>query len=318
MIRGAAVYEVVTLTGDVRGAGTDANVFVTLFGEYGITPKVHLTSKSRTAFEKNKTDVFRVKTNNVGPLKKIRIEHDYTGMNPSWFLDRVVVTDMNRPHLRFYFPCNNWLSKEEGDGLYIRDLLGSLNPMDVPKRERRLDNDKNNFERGTEDKFTIEAPNMGRLRKITVGHNNKGSSAGWFLDKVIIDDMGNKAVYEFPVNRWFAIDEDDGKIQRDVLVGGSQATGIVYNIAVVTGDMRGAGTNSKVHIVLHGSKGLKNSGKIFLEGGEFERARTDIFNLEIAALLSPLSRVTIGHDNCGVSSGWFCDKVRSLNVECCL
>lgn len=84
----------------------------------------------------------------------------------------------------------------------------------------------------------------------------------------------------------------------------------MYNVAVVTGDIRGAGTNSKIHVILHGSKGLKNSGKIFLEGGEFERARTDLFNVEIAALLSPLSRVTIGHDNCGVSSGWFCEKVR--------
>ncbi|XP_059505870.1 lipoxygenase homology domain-containing protein 1 [Stegostoma tigrinum] len=336
------VYEVVTVTGDVRGAGTDANVFVTLFGEYGITPKVHLTSKSRTAFEKNKTDVFRIKTNNVGPIKKIRIEHDNTGMSASWFLDRLVITDMNRPHLRFYFPCNQWLSKEEGDGLYVRDLLGSLNPMDVPKLnkyivsvftgdvkgsgtdadvfinifgengdtgERRLDNDKDNFERGSEDKFTIESPNLGRLKKITIGHNSKGSSAGWFLDKVIIDDIGNKTIHEFPVNRWFALDEDDGKIQRDILVGGSQTTGIVYNVSVVTGDIRGAGTNSKVHIILHGSKGLKNSGKIFLEGGQFERSITDIFNVELAALLSPLSRVTIGHDNCGVSSGWFCEKI---------
>lgn len=84
----------------------------------------------------------------------------------------------------------------------------------------------------------------------------------------------------------------------------------MYNVAVVTGDIRGAGTNSKIHVILHGSKGLKNSGKIFLEGGEFERARTDLFNVEIAALLSPLSRVSIGHDNCGVSSGWFCEKVR--------
>lgn len=62
-----------------------------------------------------------------------RIEHDNTGLNAGWFLDRVIVTDMNRPHLRFYFPCNNWLSKEDGDGLYVRDLVGSLNPMDVPK-----------------------------------------------------------------------------------------------------------------------------------------------------------------------------------------
>uniref|UniRef100_A0A8C3C408 Lipoxygenase homology domains 1 n=1 Tax=Cairina moschata TaxID=8855 RepID=A0A8C3C408_CAIMO len=317
-----------------------ANVFVTLFGEHGITPKTHLTSKSSTAFERSKTDVFRVKTNNVGQIKKIRIEHDNTGLNAGWFLDRVIVTDMNRPHLRFYFPCNNWLSKEDGDGLYVRDLIGSLNPMDVPKINkyvvrvftgevsgsgtdadvfinifgekgdtgvRKLDNDKDNFEKGAEDKFTLDAPNLGRLRKINIGHNNKGGSAGWFL--VIIEDIGNKCVYQFPVGRWFALDEDDGKIQRDILVGGTEATGIVYNVAVVTGDIRGAGTNSKIHVILHGSKGLKNSGKIFLEGGEFERARTDLFNVEIAALLSPLSRVTIGHDNCGVSSGWYCEKV---------
>ncbi|XP_030623777.1 lipoxygenase homology domain-containing protein 1 [Chanos chanos] len=340
------VYEVVTVTGDVRGAGTDANVFVTLFGDFGVTPKVHLASntekRSRTAFEKNKTDVFRIKTHNVGPLRKLRIEHDNTGMSASWFLDRVVVTDMNRPHLRFYFACSNWLSKEEGDGLYVRDLLGSLNPMDVPKQnkyiasvftadvkgsgtdadvflnifgeygdtgERRLDSDKDNFERGTEDKFTIDAPNLGRLRKITIGHNNKGSSAGWCVDKVVIDDMGNKEVYEFPVNRWFAMDEDDGKIQRDVLVGATQPMGIIYNVQVMTGDVRGAGTNSKIHLIMHGRKGLKNSGKVFLEGGQFERGLIDIFNVEIVELLSPLSRVTIGHDNSGVSSGWYCEKV---------
>ncbi|XP_030006124.1 lipoxygenase homology domain-containing protein 1 [Sphaeramia orbicularis] len=336
------VYEVVAVTGDVKGAGTDANVFVTLFGEFGVTPKVHLASKSRTAFEKNKTDVFRIKTHNVGPLKKLRIEHDNTGMNASWFLDRVVVTDMNRPHLRFYFACNNWLSREEGDNLFVRDLLGSLNPMDVPKLnkyivsvftadmkgsgtdadvflnifgengdtgERRLDSDKDNFERGSEDKFTIEAPNLGRLRKITIGHNNRGSSAGWFLDKVVIDDMGNKEVYEFPVNRWFAMDEDDGKIQRDVLVGSLQPMGIIYNVQVMTGNVRGAGTNSKIHFVMHGSKGSKNSGKVFLEGGAFERGLIDIFNVEICELISPLSRVTIGHDNGAVGAGWYCEKV---------
>lgn len=42
---------------------------------------------------------------------------------------------------------------------------------------------------------------------------------------MVVDDLGNKAVYEFPLGRWLAIDEDDGKIQRDILVGGSQPTG---------------------------------------------------------------------------------------------
>lgn len=47
--------------------------------------------------------------------------------------------------------------------------------------------------------------------------------------QVVIDDMGNKEVYEFPVNRWFAMDEGDGKIQRDILVGSLQPMGMDYN-----------------------------------------------------------------------------------------
>uniref|UniRef100_A0A672MKZ3 Lipoxygenase homology domain-containing protein 1-like n=1 Tax=Sinocyclocheilus grahami TaxID=75366 RepID=A0A672MKZ3_SINGR len=147
------------------------------------------------------------------------------------------------------------------------------------------------------------------LRKITIGHNNKGSSAGWACDKVVVDDMGNKEVYDFPVNAWFDISEGDGKIQRDVLAGATQPMSIVYNVQVMTGDIRGAGTNSKIHFVMHGRKGIKNSGKLFLEGGTFERAQIDIFNVELLELLSPLSRVTIGHDNAGISCGWYCEKV---------
>lgn len=86
----------------------------------------------------------------------------------------------------------------------------------------------------------------------------------------------------------------------------------------MTGDVRGAGTNSKIHMVMHGSKGLKNSGKVFLEGGAFERGLIDIFNVEICELISPLSRVTIGHDNGAVGAGWYCEKVQFVCfVLCC-
>nr|XP_020137923.1 lipoxygenase homology domain-containing protein 1 isoform X2 [Microcebus murinus] len=338
----AKVYEVVTATGDVRGAGTDANVFITLFGENGTSPKLHLTSKSESAFEKANVDVFRVRTSNVGLIYKIRIEHDNTGLNASWYLDRVIVTDMKRPHLRYYFNCNNWLSKVEGDRQWCRDLLASFNVMDMPRGnkyevrvytgdvigagtdadvvinifgeygdtgERRLENEKDNFEKGAEDKFMLDAPDLGQLTKINIGHNNKGSSAGWFLAKIVIEDIGNKRKYDFPLNRWLALDEDDGKIQRDILVGGAETTAITYIVTVFTGDIRGAGTKSKIYLVMYGARGNKNSGKIFLEGGVFDRGRTDIFHIELAVLLSPLSRVSIGHGNVGVNRGWYCEKV---------
>ncbi|XP_068933675.1 lipoxygenase homology domain-containing protein 1 isoform X3 [Petaurus breviceps papuanus] len=336
------VYEVITMTGDVRGAGTDANVFITIFGENGLSPKLHLSSKSESAFEKANVDVFRVRTNNVGAIYKIRIEHDNTGLSASWFLDRVILTDMKRPHLKYYFNCTSWLSKVEGDRQLCRDLLASFTPMDVPRYnkydikvytgdvigagtdadvfinifgeygdtgERRLESEKDNFERGAEDKFTLDAPDLGQLIKITIGHNNKGGSAGWFLTKIIIEDIGNKRKYDFPLDRWLALDEDDGKIQRDILVGGAITTAISYIVTVITGDVRGAGTKSKIFLVMYGARGNKNSGKIFLEGGVFDRNRTDIFNIELAVLLSPLSRVSIGHGNVGVNRGWYCEKV---------
>uniref|UniRef100_A0A2R8ZLG0 Lipoxygenase homology domain-containing protein 1 n=1 Tax=Pan paniscus TaxID=9597 RepID=A0A2R8ZLG0_PANPA len=338
----ARVYEVVTATGDVRGAGTDANVFITLFGENGLSPKLQLTSKSKSAFEKGNVDVFRVRTNNVGLIYKVRIEHDNTGLNASWYLDHVIVTDMKRPHLRYYFNCNNWLSKVEGDRQWCRDLLASFNPMDMPRGnkyevkvytgdvigagtdadvfinifgeygdtgERRLENEKDNFEKGAEDRFILDAPDLGQLMKINVGHNNKGGSAGWFLSQIVIEDIGNKRKYDFPLNRWLALDEDDGKIQRDILVGGAETTAITYIVTVFTGDVRGAGTKSKIYLIMYGARGNKNSGKIFLESGVFDRGRTDIFHIELAVLLSPLSRVSIGHGNVGVNRGWFCEKV---------
>uniref|UniRef100_G3U3M4 Lipoxygenase homology PLAT domains 1 n=1 Tax=Loxodonta africana TaxID=9785 RepID=G3U3M4_LOXAF len=145
--------------------------------------------------------------------------------------------------------------------------------------------------------------------KINVGHNNKGGSPGWFLSKIIIEDIGNKRKYDFPLNRWLALDEDDGKIQRDILVGGVETTAITYVVTVFTGDVRGAGTKSKIYLVMYGARGNKNSGKIFLEGGVFDRGRTDIFHIDLAVLLSPLSRVSIGHGNEGVNRGWYCEKV---------
>jgi len=44
-------YEVHIFTGDIKSAGTDANVFITIFGEYGDTGERQL-SKSSTYSDK--------------------------------------------------------------------------------------------------------------------------------------------------------------------------------------------------------------------------------------------------------------------------
>ena len=66
----------------ISGAGTDANVFLIIFGEGGlVTPKLKLEKSlnNNEPFERNKMDHFQVETVNVGKIAKINISHDGTG-----------------------------------------------------------------------------------------------------------------------------------------------------------------------------------------------------------------------------------------------
>ena len=99
------------------------NRFITLYGPRNkTTAKLPLTSTDKNLFERGKTDVFKVSTNYVGPIQKIRIEHDNTGKSPGWFLERVVITDLKDPKINYFCPCSKWLAKDEDDGLISRDL----------------------------------------------------------------------------------------------------------------------------------------------------------------------------------------------------
>ena len=55
-------------------AGTDANVFITMFGEHGASKKIHLVdpSSNKKCFEKNSIDKFQVQMDSIGELRRIR------------------------------------------------------------------------------------------------------------------------------------------------------------------------------------------------------------------------------------------------------
>ncbi|CAF4549680.1 unnamed protein product, partial [Rotaria magnacalcarata] len=177
----------------------------------------------------------------------------------------------------------------------------------------QLDDRKNNFEAGKKDEFVIECPNVGEINKILVAHNNKGAAPGWFLDRILIEDLSEKRIYEFPCYKWLATDEGDRQISRYLLPkkkGDSDrlaTAGVPYNVTVYTGDKRNAGTNARVYIVMNNRK--TSSSKIFLMDGKFERADVDQFTIDGPDELGPLTSLIIGHDNSGVGPGWYLDKV---------
>ena len=122
-------YEVAIHTGDVRGAGTDANVILVLYGEKGKSDEFKLRNKTDN-FERAKVDKFKVcslhftpfcctllhystpkdqwlwphpvnfsiifnpfkvESEDIGALTKIRVGHDNSGFGAAWYLDKVSV-----------------------------------------------------------------------------------------------------------------------------------------------------------------------------------------------------------------------------------
>lgn len=84
-------YEIRVVTGQLEGAGTDATVYIILFGEYGNSGQFELDNPSNN-FERGKTDTFvsppvsRPDMKDLGDLQKVRVSHDSGGKAPSGIL----------------------------------------------------------------------------------------------------------------------------------------------------------------------------------------------------------------------------------------
>ncbi|KAL0187435.1 hypothetical protein M9458_019105, partial [Cirrhinus mrigala] len=95
-------YEITVVTGDVFAGGTNANVFIQMYGDQGKTEVLQLCSRSNN-FERGATDIFKVmsvcnhhhhtqiEAKDVGKIFKIRISNDDSGIGAGWYLDRVEI-----------------------------------------------------------------------------------------------------------------------------------------------------------------------------------------------------------------------------------
>lgn len=90
-------------------------------------------------------------------------------------------------------------------------------------------------------------------------------------------------------------------------------------VAVAAGTKFGAGTNSRVFLVVHGSQG--DTVEQQLENPKiknpFERGQSDAFSLDDQFDIGVIQKITIRIDGRGMGADWFMDKVRSpRHLEC--
>ncbi|VDD79773.1 unnamed protein product [Mesocestoides corti] len=119
-------YRVSIETGNINNAGTTANVYIVLFGsQEGLTSGLQsLVKLSNETFTRGRKDVFFIACENLGNVKRIRIEHDNSGSSPDWFIEKITVQDTSSGH-SWIFPFQNWLSLTQGSKSLRQELTAS-------------------------------------------------------------------------------------------------------------------------------------------------------------------------------------------------
>ncbi|XP_059835038.1 polycystin-1 isoform X1 [Hypanus sabinus] len=118
-------YEILVKTGWGRGSGTSSHVGISLYGREDKSGHRHLDNKA--AFHRNSVDIFQIATDNsLGNIWKIRVWHDNKGLTPSWYLQHVIIKDLQTNNM-YYFLVDDWLAvdKDENEGRVEKEVLAA-------------------------------------------------------------------------------------------------------------------------------------------------------------------------------------------------
>ncbi|CAF1145472.1 unnamed protein product [Adineta ricciae] len=90
-LKGPICYRILVKTGKAMNAGTDANVFLIIYGQNGRTAVHQLNNRSKNDFERNTSSEFTIMDIDIGGIRRIKIWHDNSNPNSAWFLDSVLI-----------------------------------------------------------------------------------------------------------------------------------------------------------------------------------------------------------------------------------
>ncbi|XP_014663676.1 PREDICTED: lipoxygenase homology domain-containing protein 1-like [Priapulus caudatus] len=128
-------YVVRVYTGDYEGAGTDAQVWLMLHGEFGDTGR-RLLSKSTTnskPFQRAMMDEFQLSAIDLGKLDHVTLEHDGHGRGAGCYINKIIVNVSLNDTVDRIFPVNRWIDEGAGDRrLDVKcPLLGDVDTSEI-------------------------------------------------------------------------------------------------------------------------------------------------------------------------------------------
>lgn len=154
--RGKIDFEVLIKTGDVKGSGTDSNVYCCLVDTHGNKSRdLFLDCRFRNDFEKGNEDIFKIQNaSNLSTIVNVVIWRDGKGLGDDWFVDYIKVRKVNNNNnnnkkniddtmttdnnnnnsVWLPFPCNRWILPNRK---YYFSLYDSILPQDDKMKEQR-------------------------------------------------------------------------------------------------------------------------------------------------------------------------------------
>ncbi|WIA17082.1 hypothetical protein OEZ85_013981 [Tetradesmus obliquus] len=351
----AATYEVLVKTGSMKGAATDARVYIELYGPdfcasptaaaaAGMTAGVHMQQTQQQQygasaagisaglagvmdccggevrlfdidshakpFQKGAADSFTVLCHNVGLPARLKVWHDNTGCHPDWFLAEVKVRKKGSKDW-VCFPCNRWLSTQLDDERICRELMAGASRPLVTYQVVTHTSDLRGA--GTDAGVYVQLHGLlgDGLRQQLVGGPNDFGRGG--INELHVEDSDLVALagvnakagvtYLFPCDAWLDERLGDGKTERRLQAATALGSKVWYTLHISTSDVRGAGTDADVHVVLVGSDGSSDRVQLPSKPEHFERGSRDTFRLQLAPL-GRLEKLLTGHNGLGDSPSW--------------
>ena len=102
-------------------AGTSAHIGVKLYGDKGKSGRRHLHKVN--GFQRGSQEVITIASERyLGELKKIKLWHDNAGLDPDWYLSKVLVIDV-MAEVQYIFRANCWFTLRQDRGNITKELV---------------------------------------------------------------------------------------------------------------------------------------------------------------------------------------------------
>lgn len=274
-------------TSDVRGAGTDAAVFVNLYGASGGSSGPQELLAGPEAFERARLDSFRLQLRHVGELRKLAVGHDSSGSSSAWHLAKVVVV-------------------EEGGQVRGRGEYGLLGGCTLALQSPTA----------AADYQLLVLPGVAESCWAPLHPNGCAciSCSNALKPDQYLSSPCRPQPVVFPCNRWIGTPGQEGPVAQpqeqwvELLPDTLPPAIKQYDVTVATSDLKGAGTDARIQLHIFGSGG-QVLGPLPLEApGTFERGQADRFSLT-GADVGQISKIRVTSDLGGQRPAWHLDTV---------